>query len=44
MKNKNELTYKDLKMTCNPNIFNFDSTADLELYKKVLVKIEELKL
>lgn len=30
MKNKNELTYKDLKMTCNPNIFNFDSTADLE--------------
>lgn len=30
MKNKNELNYKDLKMTCNPSIFNFDSTADLE--------------
>ena len=30
MKNKNELNYKDLKMTCDPNIFNFDTTADLE--------------
>ena len=30
MKNKNELNYKDLKMNCNPNIFNFDSTAELE--------------
>ena len=30
MKSKNELNYKDLKMTCNPSIFNFDSTADLE--------------
>ena len=30
MKNKNELNYKDLKMTCNPNIFDFDTTADLE--------------
>ena len=30
MKNKNELNYKDLKMCCNPNIFDFDSTADLE--------------
>ncbi len=30
MKNKNELNYKDLKMTCNPNIFNFETTADLE--------------
>ena len=30
MKNKNELSYKDLKMTCNPNIFHFDTTADLE--------------
>lgn len=30
MKNKNELTYKDLKMSCNPNVFNFASTADLE--------------
>ena len=25
MKNKNELNYKDLKMTCNPNIFDFDN-------------------
>ena len=30
MKKKNELNYKDLKMTCNPNIFNFDTTQDLE--------------
>lgn len=30
MKNKNELSYKDLKMTCNPNVFNFETTADLE--------------
>ena len=30
MKKKNELSYKDLKMTCNPNIFHFDTTADLE--------------
>ena len=30
MKNKNELSFKDLKMTCDSNIFNFDTTADLE--------------
>ena len=30
MKNKNELSYKDLKMSCNPDIFKFDTTADLE--------------
>ena len=30
MKNKNELNYKDLKMTCNPDIFNFDTTESLE--------------
>ena len=30
MKNKNELSYKNLKMTCDPNIFNFETTADLE--------------
>lgn len=30
MKNKNELTYKDLKMSCNPNIFHFETTADFE--------------
>ena len=29
MKNKNELNYKDLKMTCNPNVFNFDTTEEL---------------
>lgn len=29
MKNKNELNFKDLKMSCNPDIFNFDTTADL---------------
>ena len=30
MKNKNELSYKDLKMTCNDSIFNFETTKDLE--------------
>ena len=30
MKNKNELSYKKLKTTCNPNIFNFETTSDLE--------------
>ena len=30
MKNKNELTYKDLKVTCNPDIFDFETTEELE--------------
>lgn len=30
MKNKNELSYKDLKLICNPNNFNFESTSELE--------------
>ncbi|MBO6244074.1 MAG: AAA family ATPase, partial [Clostridia bacterium] len=30
MKNKNELNYKDLRIVCNPNIFNFDTTEELE--------------
>ena len=30
MKSKNELSYKDLKITCNPNIFNFETTEELE--------------
>ena len=30
MKNKNELDYKKLKMTCDPNIFTFSTTEDLE--------------
>ena len=28
MKNKNELNYKDLKMSCNSDIFNFKSTTE----------------
>lgn len=27
---KNELSYKDLKNVCNPNVFSFESTADLD--------------
>lgn len=27
---KNELSYKDLKNVCNPNLFTFESTADLD--------------
>ena len=30
MKNKNELNYKQLKMTWNPEIFKFDTTENLE--------------
>ena len=30
MKNKNELSYKKLKMTCDPSVFNFDTTEELE--------------
>ena len=29
MKNKNELNFKDLKMTCNTDIFNFETTQDV---------------
>jgi hypothetical protein len=30
MKSKNELSYKDLKITCNPKIFQFKTTEELE--------------
>ncbi len=30
MKNKNELNYKQLKMMCDPNIFKFETTENLE--------------
>jgi len=30
MKNKNELSFKDLKAVCNPNIFTFEDTSELE--------------
>ena len=33
MKSKNELSYKDLKITCNPNIFEFETTEELEPIK-----------
>lgn len=29
MKKKNELNYKDLKMTCNPDLFQFNTTEEL---------------
>ena len=29
MKSKNELNFKDLKMTCNTDIFNFETTAEV---------------
>ena len=29
MKNKNELDYKQLKMTCDPNLFKFETTDNL---------------
>ena len=27
---KNELSYKDLRVVCNPNVFNFETTEELE--------------
>ena len=30
MKKRNELSYKDLKVVCDENIFNFETTASLE--------------
>ena len=30
MKNKNELDYKKLKMTCDPSVFQFETTENLE--------------
>ena len=30
MKNRNELSYKDLKMTCNTDLFKFETTEELE--------------
>ena len=30
MKSKNELSYRDLKVTCNTNVFNFETTEELE--------------
>ena len=30
MKRKNELGYKELKLTCDPKVFNFETTDDLE--------------
>ncbi len=30
MKNKNELSYKDLKLTCDESLFNFDTTQEIE--------------
>ena len=44
MKKTNELNYKDLKMVCNPDQFNFETTEELDLSTQVLVKIEVLEL
>ena len=36
MKKNNELSYKDLKDICNPNIFNFETTAEIEDTKNLI--------
>ena len=36
MKNSNELNYKDLKLTCNPDIFKFKTTGELDTQYSVL--------
>ena len=30
MKEKNELSYRDLKMVCNQNMFHFETTEELD--------------
>lgn len=35
MKNTKELSYKELKDICNPNIFKFDTTAELKEYNTI---------
>lgn len=35
MKNSKELDYQDLKDICNPNIFKFDTTADIKEYNTI---------
>lgn len=30
MKKNHELNYKDLKITCNPNLFDFETTEELD--------------
>ncbi len=35
MKNTKELNYKDLKDICNPNIFKFETTADIKEYDTI---------
>ena len=30
MKNKNEISYKNLKMVCDPEMFEFETTENLE--------------
>ena len=30
MKKTNEVNYKELKFTCNPDVFKFETTADYE--------------
>ena len=50
MKEKNELSYRDLKMICNQDMFKFDTTQELEPIKvghisqAQLRKIAEYKL
>ena len=36
MKKYNELSYKDLKDVCNPNMFNFETTAEIEDTKNLI--------
>ena len=35
MKNSLELNYKQLKDICNPNMFQFETTADIKKYNTI---------
>ena len=46
MKNKNELNFKDLKMTCDTKIFNFDTIThiceyDISNIEKIVTEMNE---
>ena len=39
MKEKNELSYRDLKMVCDQNMFNFETTEELEPKRNKSIRI-----
>ena len=46
MKKKNELSYRDLKMTCDTNLFHFETTEELAVHHEKLIEqiIQQIKI